>query len=37
MNPEILNDVMFLLHKVEAGTEVEQSSAEKSKELRPKP
>lgn len=37
LNPEILNDVMFLLHKVEAGMEVEQSSTlRRRKELWPK-
>lgn len=38
LNTEILNDMMFLLHKVEAGMEVEQSSTlRRSKELWPKP
>lgn len=38
LNPEILNDVMFLLHKVEARMEVEQSGTQRRrKELWPKP
>lgn len=37
LNPEILNDVMFSLHKVEAGMEVEQiSTLRRRKELWPK-